>query len=149
MHFYPLLSDSIYLFIYLFLKKREKSTFNVDVTALDTEVFTLPAEQMESYNASRANFPHRTVHPLFFIKASGKSLLNTRCINGCAGINSISSLPLLSGKQCPLYYPHTRILSSVVAAVEESPIIRTGADFQLAPVSGRLSQPAPPVVFLL
>jgi len=33
MHFHPLLSDSFHLFIF-FLKKREKSTFNVDVTAL-------------------------------------------------------------------------------------------------------------------
>lgn len=142
MHFYPLLSDSFHLFIFCW-KREKKSTFNVDVTALDTKVFALPAEQMESYNVNRANFPHCTVHLLSFIKASGKSLLNTRCINGCAGIESISPLPLLSGKECPLYYPHMRVLSLVISAVEESPIFRTGADLQLVPLSGRLSQPAP------
>lgn len=124
MHFYPLLSDSFHLFIYFFLKKRLKNTFNVDVTALDTKVFTLPAEQMESYNVSRANFPHLKVHPLFFIKASGKRLLNTRCVNGCAAIQSTSSLPLLDGKQCPVYYPHTKVLSSVISAAEKSPVTR-------------------------
>lgn len=75
MHFYPFLSDS---FHYLFFpeKRAKKITFNVDVTVLDAKVFTLPAEQMESCNASRANFPHRAVHLPSFIKASRKILLN-------------------------------------------------------------------------
>lgn len=76
MHFYPFFFQILFI-IYFFLKKKKKSkksTFNVDVTALDAKVFTLPAEQMESYNASRAKFPHRAVRLLSFIKASRKLL---------------------------------------------------------------------------
>lgn len=140
MHFYPLLSDSLN-FIGVFFwkkekkKKRGKSKLFVNATALDIEVFTLPAEQMESYNASRANSPQRTVRLL----SRGKSVLNTRCINGCAGTTSIPPLPLLSGKLCPHNYPHTKVLPSVISAVEEAPIIRGGADFELP---GRLAQAA-------
>lgn len=85
MHFYPLLSDSFNASIF-FLQKRKKNYIYVVVSALDTEVFALPAKQMETYNASRASFPHYRVHLLFFIKACRKSLLNTRCVNGSAGI---------------------------------------------------------------
>lgn len=110
-------------------KKRKKSTPFVNVTALDIEVFPLPAEQMESYNASRANFPWCAVHLLSLIEARGKSFLNIRCINGCAGTTSISPLPLPSGKLCP----HT---PSVISTVEQAPTIRAGADFELPPLPG-------------
>lgn len=140
MHFYPLLSDSPNFMGVFFLKKRGKSTLFVNVTALDIAVFPLPAEQMESYNASRANFPQCTVHLLFLTEVRGKSVLNSRCINGCAGTTSISPLPLPSGKLCPHNYPHMRVLPAVISAVEEAPIIRAGADFELTPLPGRLSQ---------
>lgn len=78
--------------------------------------FSLPAEQMESYSASRANFSPLSALPSF-IKASRKSLFYTRLTNGFAGMTSISPLPLLCGEQCPLYSPQ---FSSVTSAVEES-----------------------------
>lgn len=134
---------SLFIFSWKKKKKSKKSTFNVDVTALDAKVFTLPAEQMESYNASRANFPHRAVHLPSFIKASRFSI-NDSYIDMLAS-KTFPHYPSSVGN-CPLHSLH-QVLSSVVTTMEKFAVIGMGADLLLAPLSGSLSPPVPLLQF--
>lgn len=80
---------------------------------------------METYNASRANFPHYRVHLLVFIKGSRKSLLNTRCVNGSAGIKrklpGSSPLPCDSSAGTPCEH---RWRTQLLEGLQPSPLLQ-------------------------
>jgi len=97
MHFYQFLSDSFHLFIFFSWKKREKGTFNVDVTVLDTKVFTACRTDGE-LQCQPGKLPSPSSALPSFIKASRRSLFYTRLTNRFAGMISISPLPFLCGE---------------------------------------------------
>lgn len=76
--------------------------FNVDVTALDTKVFTACRTDGE-LQCQQGKLPSPRSALPSFIKASRKNLFYTRLRNGFAGMTSISPMPLFCGEQCPFY----------------------------------------------